>query len=247
MNELRRIGRGIQTTFAGFRSVGIAFTIFVTLNVTVFLLVRLFPGLLDHLQLSAGNPWGIITSAFVQVKLPHLANNLGCFAVFTALFVLVCYSLNVEVRRRWSHVFLWFVFLSGIMANEIEYLLIPVSSSLPSYGASGIVYGSEGILLAACAVRLPSWFEVTKKALRKLRSNFKKTVRAANLGPLGILAWAMPVIVLAVFVPLLVVNAPSFFSVGLGVDVLAHVLGFFIGLLGFPSALVLLERGVRRR
>lgn len=64
MHRVRKISpRGLSRHLAGFRDVGIAFTLFSLLNLTLFLLISLHPPLLEGLWLSTDRPWGILTSA----------------------------------------------------------------------------------------------------------------------------------------------------------------------------------------
>ena len=222
--------------FAGFRSVELAFTIFTLLNLVVFFLISLWPGLLDWLWLSADHPWGIVTSNFVQAELPHLAGNLEGFTLATAFFVIVCLVLKVKNRRRWSRVFLWLVFLSGIVGGAIEYLLMPVSSSPPSYGASGIVYGALGVLLAACLRSLPAQMRALAKEHRRwTRKRRKWGLFRVDRKSLRTFPSLMSFTILISFLLLIFTDPWDFLSAGPGVDVLAHGLGF---LLGFLPAMV---------
>lgn len=67
MSMYERLSRRLS----GFRNVGLAFTLFSLLNLALYLLVSLYPPLLEVLWLSADRPWGIVTSAFVHRDLGH--------------------------------------------------------------------------------------------------------------------------------------------------------------------------------
>jgi len=167
----------LSRRLAGFRSVGLAFTIFTLLNLAVFSMISLWPptdtepGLLGWLWLSADRPWGIVTSNFTNFTLDgpsylHLAGNLEGFTLAAGFFVIVCLVLKVKDRRQWSRIFLWLVFLSGIVGSAIEYPSLIISQE-PSYGASGIVYGALGVLLAACLRSLPAQMRALAKEHRR--------------------------------------------------------------------------------
>jgi len=221
--------------FAGFRSVGLALTLFIFLNIAIFSLISIWPELLDWLWLSADHPWGIVTSNFVQAELPHLASNLEGFTLAAGLFVVVCTLWRVRVRRRWSRVFLWLVFLSGIVGSAIEYPLL-IESQDVSWGASGIVYGALGVLLAACLRSLPAQIKALAKEHRRWeRKRRKLGLFRFDRKSLRTFPSLMSLTILISFLLLIFIDPADFLSAGPGVDVIAHGLGF---LLGFLPAMV---------
>jgi membrane associated rhomboid family serine protease len=233
----------ISRRLSGFRSVGLAFTIFTLLNLAVFFLISLWPDLLDWLWLSADHPWGIITSNFVQAELPHLAGNLQGFTLATVFFVIVCLVLKVEDRIRWSRVFLWLVFLSGIVGSAIEYPLLIANGDL-SWGSSGIVYGAIGVLLAACLRSLPAQMRALAKEHRRwARKRRKWGLFRFDRKSLRTFPNLMSLTILISFLLLIFTDPWDFLSAGPGVDVLAHGLGF---LLGFLPAMILFRFTFRR-
>jgi membrane associated rhomboid family serine protease len=222
---------------AGFRRVGIAFATFTLLNLAVFSMISLWPptdtdpGLLGWLWLSANRPWGIITSNFVQAELPHLAGNLQGFTLATGFFVIVCLVLKVEDRRRWSRVFLWLVFLSGIVGSAIEYPVLVINGDL-SWGSSGIVYGALGVLLAACLRSLPAQMRALAKEHRRWRRKRRKWgLFRFDRKSLHTFPNLMSLAILISFLFLIFTDPWDFLSAGPGVDVLAHGLGFLLGLM----------------
>jgi membrane associated rhomboid family serine protease len=226
----------ISRRLSGFRSVGLAFTIFTLLNLAVFFLISLWPGLLNWLWLSADHPWGIVTSNFVQAELPHLAGNLQGFTLATGFFVIVCLVLKVEDRRRWSRVFLWLVFLSGIVGSAIEYPVLVINGDF-SWGSSGIVYGALGVLLAACLRSLPTQMRALAREHRRwTRKRRKWGLFRFDRRSLRTFPNLMSLTILISFSLLIFTDPWDFLSAGPGVDVLAHGLGF---LLGFLPAMVL--------
>lgn len=221
---------------SGFRSVSLAFTIFTLLNLAVFFLISIWPGLLDWLWLSADHPWGIITSNFTQAELPHLASNLEGFTLAAGLFVVVCLVLKVGDRRRWSRVFFWLVFLSGIVGSAIEYPVLVINGDF-SWGSSGIVYGALGVLLAACLRSLPAQMRALAKEHRRwARKRRKWGLFRFGRRSLRTFPNLMSLAILISFSLLIFTNPADFLSVAPGVDALAHGLGF---LLGFLPATVL--------
>jgi membrane associated rhomboid family serine protease len=224
----------LSSRFAGFRSVGIAFTIFTLLNLAVFSLISLWPGLLDFLMLSADRPWGIVTSNFAHEEFPHLASNLEGFTFAAGFFVIVCLVLKVKDRRRWSRLFLWLVFLSGIVGSVIEYPVLIVSGD-SSWGASGIVYGALGVLLAACIRSLPAHIQLFAKEHRR-QARKRRKWRMFSRRSLRTFPSLMSLALLLSFLVLIFTDPADFLSAAPGIDVLAHGLGF---LLGFLPAMVL--------
>jgi len=216
---------------SGFRSVSLAFTIFTLLNLAVFFLISIWPGLLDWLWLSADHPWGIVTSNFVQAELPHLAGNLEGFTLAAGLFVVVCLVLKVGDRRRWSRVFFWLVFLSGIVGSAIEYPVLVINGDF-SWGSSGIVYGALGVLLAACLRSLPTQMRaLAKEHRRQKRKRRKWGLFRFDRRSLRTFPNLMSLAILISFSLLIFTDPADFLSVAPGVDALAHGLGFLLGLL----------------
>jgi membrane associated rhomboid family serine protease len=232
----------LSRRLSGFRSVGLAFILFSFLNISIFLLISLWPGLLDWLWLSADHPWGIVTSNFVQAELPHLASNLEGFTLVTGFFVIVCLVLKVNDRRRWSRVFLWLVFLSGIVGSAIEYPLL-INSQDVSWGSSGIVYGALGVLLAASLRSLPAQMRALNKEHRRWERRRRKWgLFRFDRRSLRTFPSVMSLTILISFLLFIFTDPADFLSVAPGVDVLAHGLGF---LLGFLPAVVLFRHTFR--
>lgn len=231
--------------FAGFRSVGTAFTLFSLLNLAGFAAVSLWPGLLEDLWLSADRPWGIVTSAFVHRDLGHLVSNLREFMLAAGFFVVVNLHNRVRARRYSSRIFLWLIFLSGFAANGIEFLAWHWAgvSGVHSWGASGVVYAGIGVLLASALCNFPVHLRNFVKAHRRRpwrgkRKPKKKLGWGLLRGTAGLLSMALALALLV----LLFWNPGAFLSVGPGVDVLAHGLGF---LLGFAPSMLLFHPALR--
>ena len=229
----------LSRRLAGFRSVGLAFTIFSLVNIAIYLLIFLHPPLLKGLWLSADRPWGIVTSAFVHRDLGHLVSNLREFVFAAGFFVVVNLHNRVRARRYSSRIFLWLIFLSGFAANGIEFLAWHWGgvSGVHSWGASGVVYAGIGVLLASTLCNFPAHMRNFDKARRrrprrgkrKLRRKFDWSLVRSTAGLLS-MTLALTLLVLLFW------NPGAFLSVGPGVNVLAHGLGF---LLGFAPSMLL--------
>jgi len=156
------------------------------------------------------------------------------------LFIPVSSAYTVRVRRRWSRIFLWLVFLAGIGANVIEYPLTLVGSDFNSWGASGIVYGALGVLFAACIRSLPAHINTLSKERRRTLRRKKKLFDRRFLKTFpALLTFSL----LFSFFWLIFTDPEKFLSAGPGVDVLAHGFGF---LGGFGGAMVLFRFDFRR-
>ncbi len=221
---------------AGFKSVGLAFVIFSLVNLAIFGLVSLYPSLLEILWLSADRPWGIMTSAFTQAELPHLASNLEAFTLATLFFIFVNLVYPVRIRRRWSRIFLWLVFIAGIGANVIEYPLTLIGPDFESWGASGIVYGAIGVLFASCFQSLPVHLKTLSKERRRVRRRKKRGPFRLNRKFLKTFPALFTFSLLFSFLWLIFTDPGGFLSAGPGIDVFAHGFGFLVG---FGGAMIL--------
>jgi membrane associated rhomboid family serine protease len=228
---------------AGFKSVGLAFIIFSLVNLAIFGLVSLHPPLLEGLWLSADRPWGILTSAFTHADLPHLTSNLESFTLAALLFIPVSLVYPVRIRRRWSRIFLWLVFLAGIGANVIEYPLVLIGPDFNSWGASGIVYGALGVLFAACLQSLSAHLKTLSKERRRVRRRKKRGPFRFDRKFLKTFPALVTLSLLFSFFWLIFTDPGVFLSAGPGIDVFAHGFGF---LGGFGGAMVLFRFDFRR-
>ena len=179
VNEKMKKYTYLSRYLVGFRSVGIAFTLFSLLNLALFLLITLHPPLLEGLWLSADRPWGILTSAFVHRDLGHLVSNLRGFMLAAGFFVVVNLHNRVRARRYSSRIFLWLIFLSGFVANGIGFLAWYWAgvSGVHSWGASGIVYAGIGALLASALCNFPTHMRNFVKARRRRPRRGKRKLR----------------------------------------------------------------------
>lgn len=223
----------LERQLAGFKSVGLAFTIFTLTNIALFLLISLHPRLLGWLSHSPDRPWGILSSAFVHADLGHLVNNLRGFVFAAAFFVIVNIINPVETRRRSSRIFLWLIFLSGFTANAIEFLGWQMSgeSDVISWGASGVVYAAIGALLASALYSFPAHLRNFVRACQRPQKAGRKPMRKFDWrfvgGTVNLLSMSLPLTILV----MLFSDPGGFLSAGPQTDVLAHGLGFSLGFL----------------
>jgi membrane associated rhomboid family serine protease len=217
----------------GFRNLGQAFIVFSLLNLAIFTLISLHPPLLRDLWLSDDRPWGILTSVFTHADPDHIVSNLLGFVLASGLFAVVSAVNSVEGRRRWSRVFLWLVFLSGFVANVIQYPWLLWHPDFNSWGASGIVYGAFGVLLAASLRSVPAHLHVIAREHRRWTGKRRRRrLFKFDRGSLATLPGLVCLAVVTSFLLSIFTNPGEFLGVGPGVNVLAHGLGFLIGFLG---------------
>lgn len=141
---------------------------------------------------------------------------------------------RVRARRYSSRIFLRLIFLSGFAANGIGFLAWQWAgvSGVHSWGASGVVYAGIGALLASALCNFPTHLRNFVKARRRRprkgkRKLWRKFGWVLMRGTAGSLSMALALALLV----LLFWNPGAFLSVGPGIDVLAHGLGFLLGFL----------------
>ena len=215
--------RTMRQKLAGFRLLGLASALFVLVNLAVFALLSLRPGLLEGIWLSADRPWGIVTSIFTHVDAPHLLGNLGFFLLYCLLFMGVSWNDDQKSRRDSSRIFLAVALAAGIITNVVEFLAYwyPRGITRPgSWGASGVVYASGGVLLAFSLHNIPLLVQRIQKARRSRK----------RVGRWQLFVTVLPVIVI---IWMFVCIQSGF---GYGLAGVAHGLGF---LLGFSMGVVL--------
>lgn len=119
--------------------------ILVTVNVVVFLLCRVFRELLYKGDLDAvrilyyGEYGRILWSLFLHSGIDHLCNNM-----------LILFFLGSMIENEVGHI--WYgllYFLSGIGGNLLSLYVKVINAELAaSVGASGAIFGLDGVLLA---------------------------------------------------------------------------------------------------
>lgn len=121
-------------------------TTFVIVNVLVYLLCMFTRGSfvsygsLDvQSVLFRGEYWRIVTAMFLHANVNHLFNNM-----------LVLFFLGAMIEQDLGHVSYGVVYLlSGVGGNLVSlYMKVVSFSTVASLGASGAVFGLDGVLLA---------------------------------------------------------------------------------------------------
>jgi len=223
-------------SWGGFRFLGLAIAVFFALNITVFCAVSASRPLLNTLVLSPDRPSGIVTATFTHNDISHMFGNLAVFGILGLFFVGVNQSADLESRRRLSKIFVFGSFLAGMAASAVQLGIWKISgvSTIQACGASGMVYGAAGILLASALYNIPGCIS----NIRLIMSD-----RLGIAPPNIFYAISFSMCVVALFSYMAVFETKVFFYMESGVVWSAHELGFLFGFLA--SILVLLA--LRRR
>lgn len=166
---------------------------------------------------SLDQPWGILTSTYVHANFDHLRNNISALLIFSAMVLLTSFWTPRRVRRSVGAALLFLLFFTGPVVGSAEYILWLAAGQfeISSCGASDVVYALSAMVLVSFGLNIPLFW--------KLSSGRRKRRGARALFLLGILV---------IFFFFSSLSSPEvFFSVAPGVDVFAHVTGFFWGLL----------------
>jgi len=198
---------------------------FIAINSIIYILVSLWPSLVDLLCLSSTTPWGIVTSIILHADLNHLLNNLRVFLVVAILLWGVLYVYPPQTRRKWCTAFMLIVAASGVGANVVKYLLLTIGRGLRSWGASGIVYGGMGVLLAVAVSSLDR--QIARIKRKRLIARKKHALGDITEKCLSLTS----ILVVAVMLSGIFFDAGGFFGTSAGVDVFSHEMGFLIGFL----------------
>ncbi len=136
---LNEIIKPIKTLF-------IIYAIIAVLCSAVFVFSSHSKELIDILSSSALTPWGIATSIFVHGGgINHLTSNLIGLLIWFTFFAVTNNSSKFSNKRISTRFLITIIFLSGFISNLLWIMLIPNSHSS---GLSGVVYASEGVVLA---------------------------------------------------------------------------------------------------
>ncbi|MEW6593060.1 MAG: rhomboid family intramembrane serine protease, partial [Candidatus Hadarchaeota archaeon] len=217
---------------SGFEPVAIAFAFLVSVGLIVFAVTSADPLIQESLSLAPDKPWGVLTSAFVHGDAGHLLNNIQGFALSCVFFLLANFGLNLKERRHISRLFAWLIFISAFASDAVELVIWQLSATtgVSSFGSSGIVYASLGVVLSSAIFSSGMNLEKLRMAKRRKKSPLKAK---------DMVIPALSVIIFLIIFLELVLTPEFFFSVGPGVDVFAHEFGFF---LGFASSFLMFVR-----
>ncbi|MEM2877937.1 MAG: rhomboid family intramembrane serine protease [Candidatus Hadarchaeales archaeon] len=204
---------------------------FSAVAIPVYAAVSAERSLAGWLWLSSERPWGVVTSVVLHVDAPHLINNMTGLLMVTVIFGGVIQIYPSPVRRRWCVAFAILATAAAFIINAVEYLVILSGYGLRTWGASGMVYGATGVLLAAALKSMPA--QVTRM-VRKWRSGGGKRVLTADIAER--MLSGISVVLVFIFLFSIFFDPDGFFGAGPGVNLFAHEMGF---LTGFLSATLL--------
>ncbi|MEM1689737.1 MAG: rhomboid family intramembrane serine protease [Candidatus Hadarchaeales archaeon] len=190
--------------------------VFVLLCILFF--VSGFKGESSYLSLSLDKPWGIFTSTYVHADFNHLWNNISAILIFSSMIFVVNMWVPKKIRKTISSTMLVLLFFTGPLVGSLEYLIWLATSSfdVSSVGASDVVYAVSALALVSFGLNIPIFWKV---------SSGRRKSRAATF------LFIVGIFIVFIFFFSLIQSPEVFFSVAPGVDVLAHVFGFIIGLL----------------
>jgi membrane associated rhomboid family serine protease len=211
---------------SGFRFIGLTSLVFVVVNLTIFGIVSKCPSLLYDLALSPTHPSGIVTAIFTHYDVVHLASNLIGFTIVGLFFVVLHMPVDLKTRQSFSKIFGLGSFLVGIGTNVIGFGMWGAegASGTGCAGASGMVYGAMGILLASSVYNIPRYIgQLHSMRWERLDSPGLFIITSGSIGTAALLSY-MPIF-----------EAGTFFYVGPKVAWLLHELGFLFGFLAAMS------------
>ena len=131
-----------------------------TLCCLVFFASFYLTGLNDIMSASALTPWGIVTSVIVHSGgLNHLSFNLLGLFLWFILFLITNNSLKDESKRYAVKSFVAIIFTAGFVSTFLWVILKPDSHTS---GLSGVVYASEGVILALSLINTLSLSRISK-------------------------------------------------------------------------------------
>jgi membrane associated rhomboid family serine protease len=125
-------------TYRGRDASPIAAWLLIAINLVMYLVRVINPGLAYDLTLnpasSWGQPWTLVTSMFIHVNFWHILANMITLYFFGSY-------LN-RLLGTWRFLIVYF---AGGIAGGIFFLLLPLSE-LPAAGASGAIFALGGVL-----------------------------------------------------------------------------------------------------
>jgi membrane associated rhomboid family serine protease len=223
-------------SLAGFRSMGLTLVAFFTVNIAIFGIVSAYHPLLNALILAPDHPSGILTATFTHGDVSHLFGNMAVLAILGLFFVGVNMSADLETQKRLGKIFVLGSFLAGFAASAVQLVIWRFSgvSGIQACGASGMVYGAAGVLLASAFYNIPGCFS-------QIRLMLDGRFGIASPNIFYTISFSMCAATL--FTYLAVFETRVFFYMETGVIWLVHELGFLFGFL----ASVLLFFALRKK
>lgn len=233
MEKIKNSLNSINEFLTGFRSL-VWIVVFCLVSVVIYILLLIWPNLLNYLWLSRDHPWGILTSIFTHVELGHLIGNILVFFIGLFLFTLVSQSENIKLRNRWSWGLVMVSFLAGIGANILEYVIGLTRPIGQSWGASGVVYAVLGVITAKSLLSAPTGLHNLANMVSNRGHKKHRPISLEQKRKMGeIQSNITSIFFVIAIIGLIIISPAGFLSVAPHVDVLAHGIGFFMGFLGF--------------
>jgi membrane associated rhomboid family serine protease len=186
----------------------------------VVLLTGRYPFVVDLLADSRATLWGVFTSIFVHNGFWNgFVPNAEFMALLVIYFVVTNLGVAADVRRSRSRFFLYVTFISAISANAIWIVLFPMTS----FGASGAIYSSEGVMLAFA---LTNALHLKMNPSKLLATRFRPSEKR-----LAITGFFTSLLISCFFICLLLIDTKLFLASGPHINVLVHGLGFYAAFL----------------
>lgn len=188
-----------------------------------------YPFLIDWFKASAATPWGIVASIWIHGNLlSHFASNAAFLLLLCLYFALTNERFLEETRRSRSRFLTGATFLGAVFANVLFIALAPLASS---YGASGTVYASLGVVFGFALDNIIPRAEKSREILTFYRNR-------SNLGTVITNA-----LIFLLFFTVILTNPNLFLAKGGNANVFSHRIAFFGA---FGATLTLTFRDRRR-
>ncbi len=187
--------------------------------------------------------WGFFTYMFVHESYSHLLNNMQSLIQSTTLFLALLLFNNYRNPKKVVRIYCIIPFVSSVLTG---FLFI---FSNPNFrGASGVAYGTEGVILSTAFYNLYLIIRFTF-GYKGILSSLKKKSVHLTIGEKvkneiilfkNIFSPIFNVIIIVVYL-YLISSYQTFFNVSSNVVWIVHVSCFFIGLLSSLFLLLKIE------
>jgi hypothetical protein len=200
----------LRETLKANKSLLVAYFLIAAFCSLIFLASLQVRELINILSSSASTPWGILTAVFVHGGgFTHYANNMFGLLLYFFLFSLTNLNSRGTEKKVSIRYFMVLIFSVGFFSNLLWIIFKPLSVSS---GLSGVVYASEGVLLA-CS------FSNTLTLFRLGKSNTEEKKRVY-------LQWILNFLVFLCIFGSLTSNPAIFLNAAPRVNVFAHAISF---------------------
>ncbi len=235
MKEKNRHSLSILRRYlSGFSNVLWALVVFCFINIAIYVLLSIWPNLLNYLWLNKDNPLGIVSAIFTHPTPIHLVYNLIGFGAWSGFFILFSQTKSKMTRIRWGRGFILLSLGAGVCAYLFEYPIYFFITRGPTSGASGMVYGALGVLLAKLLLNTPAniqniLYVIRNRSVKKGDLTFPTLKRKRDEVQLNLFS----LVTLVAILGYIFIDTAGFLNVAPHVDVVAHGVGLLVGLFGF--------------